>query len=104
MKVLPKIVQILELFSNGDTLPFAEIVERTGLTRSNAAHILSALCETQLLAKSSFGHYCMGEKLYELAGGTYRQNILNMLVISRLCHLCCFHNYNVCQYLRRRYV
>lgn len=31
-------------------------------------------------------------------------NILNMLVISRLCHLCCFHNYNVCQYLKRRYV
>ena len=80
MKVLPKIVQILELFSNGDTLPFAEIVERTGLTRSNASHILSALCENQVLAKSSFGHYCIGKKLYELAGGTYRQNILSMLV------------------------
>ncbi|MBR2356728.1 MAG: helix-turn-helix domain-containing protein [Lentisphaeria bacterium] len=79
MKVLPKIVQVLELFSNGDTLPFAEIVKRTRLTRSNAAHILSALCENQLLAKSSFGHYCVGRKLYELTGGYCRQNILNML-------------------------
>ena len=80
MKVLPKIVKVLELFSNGDTLGFAEIVERTQLTRSNAAHILGALCDNQLLKRSSFGHYSMGKKLYELTGGTYRQNILNMLV------------------------
>ena len=60
MKVLPKLVKVLELFSNGDTLAFAEIVERTRLSRSNVAHILSALCDNQLLAKSSFGHYCMG--------------------------------------------
>lgn len=79
MKVLPKIIKVLELFSNGDTLAFSEIVERTGLSRSNAAHILSALCDNQLIAKSSFGHYCMGTKLYELAGGDCRQNILNML-------------------------
>ena len=79
MKVLPKIIKVLELFSNGDTLGFAEIVERTQLTRSNAAHILSALCDNQLLARSSFGHYCIGPKLYELAGGDCRLNILNML-------------------------
>ena len=79
MKVLPKIIKVLELFSQGGTLAFAEIVERTQLTRSNAAHILSALCENQLLTKSSFGHYCIGPKLYELTGGNFRQNILNML-------------------------
>ena len=79
MKVLPKLVKVLEVFSNGDTLAFADIVERTQLSRSNAAHILSALCDNRLLAKSSFGHYCMGPKLYELAGGDCRLNILNML-------------------------
>ena len=79
MKVLPKIIKVLELFANGDTLAFAEIVERTQLSRSNAAHILGALCDNGLLAKSSFGHYCMGQKLYALSGGDCRLNILNML-------------------------
>ena len=79
MKVLPKIVKVLELFANGDTLAFAEIVEKTQLSRSNAAHILGALCDNGLLAKSSFGHYCTGNKLYELTGGDCRLNILNML-------------------------
>lgn len=79
MKVLPKLIKVLELFANGDTLTFAEIVERTQLSRSNAAHILAALCTNGLLAKSSFGHYRMGHKLYTLAGGDCRLNILNML-------------------------
>jgi len=79
MKVLPKIIQVLELFAHGEVLTFAEVAERSGLTRSNTAHILSALCESNLLAKPRFGVYCMGEKIFALAGGECHQNILNML-------------------------
>ena len=79
MKVLPKIIRILELFAQGQTLTFAAIVEQTSLTRSNAAHILSALCANGLLIKSSFGHYRVGPKLFELTGASYQQNLLNMI-------------------------
>ena len=82
MKVLPKIIQVLELFAHGEVLPFAEVVAKTRLTRSNAAHILSALCDNGLLVKTKFGVYCMGRKIFELAGGECRQNLLNMLAWS----------------------
>ncbi|MBE6366864.1 MAG: hypothetical protein E7052_03005 [Lentisphaerae bacterium] len=79
MKVLSKIVRILELFAGGETLSFAEIVQQSSLTRSNTAHLLSALCEKHLLEKTSFGHYCLGSKIFELAGGNCQQNLLNIL-------------------------
>ena len=79
MKVLPKLIQVLELFSSGDTLSFAQIVERTGLSRSNAAHIVKALCSNDLLTKSGFGRYCMGAGIFRLTGGDFRQNLLYML-------------------------
>ena len=79
MKVLPKLVQVLELFASGDTLSFAQIVERTNLTRSNAAHIVKALCANDLISKTKFGYYCMGPKIFALAGGDFRQNLLYML-------------------------
>ena len=79
MKVLPKLVQVLELFASGDTLSFAQIVERTGLSRSNAAHIVKALCDNDLLARTGFGQYCMGTGIFRLTGGDFRQNLLYML-------------------------
>lgn len=79
MKVLPKLIRVLELFSNGDTLSFAQIVEKTALPRSNAAHIVKALCSNDLLSKTKFGHYCMGPKIFQLTGGDFRQNLLYML-------------------------
>ena len=79
MKVLPKLIQVLELFASGDTLSFAQIVERTGLSRSNAAHIVKALCDNDLLARTGFGQYCMGTGIFRLTGGDFRQNLLYML-------------------------
>lgn len=79
MKVLPKLIRILDLFAAGDTLTFAEITARTNLTRSNTAHLLNALCQNNLLTKSSFGHYQIGPKLFELTGGGRQQNLLNMI-------------------------
>jgi len=79
VKVLPKLVRVLELFAHGDVLPFAQIVERSQLTRSNTAHIVSALCENGLLTKTAFGYYCMGHKIFELAGNDCHQNLLNIL-------------------------
>ncbi len=70
MKVLPKIVRMLTLFSHGGEFGFGEIVERTRLTRSNAAHLTSALCECGLLEKSGYGKYRIGPMLFELTGGS----------------------------------
>lgn len=79
MKVLPKLVRTLRLFSDGGTLDFAEITARTGLTRSNQAHILHALCENRLLEKSAFGRYRAGAGLWELAGAGGARAALRML-------------------------
>ena len=79
MKVLPKVIRILELFAHGDVLPFSQIVERSQLTRSNTAHIVGALCQNGLLTKTSFGYYTMGRKIFELAGFNCQQNQLNIL-------------------------
>ena len=79
MKVLPKMIRTLELFSDGNELEFAAIVSRTGLTRSNQAHILRALCDNRLLEKTGFGRYRLGAKLFELVGGSRERSLLQML-------------------------
>lgn len=79
MKVLPKIIHTLELFGNDATLEFAEIVRLTGLSRSNTAHIVSALCANRLLEKSAYGQYRLGPRLFELTGGNRQHSQLLML-------------------------
>jgi len=79
MKVLPKLIRTLRLFADGATLDFAAITASTGLTRSNQAHILHALCENHLLEKSSFGRYRAGAGLWELAGAGAARAALRML-------------------------
>ena len=69
IKIVPKIITILELFSDGREYSFTEIVVRTGLTRSNVSHLLQSLCEEHLLVKSSYGRYHRGERLILLCMG-----------------------------------
>ena len=69
IKVLPKILALLELFRFGDEITFAEVQRRTGLTKSNVSHLLSALCECDMLVRSRHGSYRRGERLVRLCGG-----------------------------------
>lgn len=76
IKIVPKIITILELFSDGKEYSFSEIVLRTGLTRSNVSHLLQSLCEERLLVKSSYGRYHRGERLILLCMGNNPWQIL----------------------------
>jgi DNA-binding IclR family transcriptional regulator len=69
IKVVPKIMTLLELFASGEELSFSEISERAGLTRSNASHLLSALCALGVLSRPEYGVYRRGERLTRLCVG-----------------------------------
>ena len=66
VKVLPKIISILELFASGDELSFSEVCRKTGLTRSNASHLLQSLCEENMLEKIEYGKYRRSGRLVRL--------------------------------------
>lgn len=68
IKVLPKAVTILELFSNGGEYSFAQIAEHCALSRSNTSHILDTLCELELLCRPRRGQYQRGARLLRLVG------------------------------------
>lgn len=76
IKVVPKIISILELFSNGEEHSFSGIVEKTALSRSNVSHLIQSLCEERLLVKSSYGRYRRGERLILLCMGNNPWQIL----------------------------
>ena len=66
IKIVPKIINLLELFASGEEFSFAEITQKSGLTRSNASHLLQSLCEEQILEKISYGRYRRGVRLIRL--------------------------------------
>ena len=69
IKVVPKIMTLLELFASGEELSFSEISKRARLTRSNASHLLSALCDVGVLSRPEYGVYRRGERLIRLCVG-----------------------------------
>ena len=66
IKIMPKIITLLELFASGGEYSFSEITAKTGLTRSNVSHLLQALCEEQMLEKVQYGKYRRGSRLTRL--------------------------------------
>lgn len=69
IKIVPKIMALLELFAPGKELSFSEVQTQTGLTKSNVSHLLSALCENEVLLRSGYGNYCRGQRLTRLCHG-----------------------------------
>lgn len=69
IKIIPKIMNLMELFASGDEISFSEIREQTGLTKSNVSHLLSALCENGILVRTGYGRYRRGERLIRLCNG-----------------------------------
>ena len=70
VKIMPKIITLLELFASGGDFAFSEIVVRTGLTRSNVSHLLQSMCECGMLKKEEYGKYRRGERLLRLCLST----------------------------------
>ena len=68
MKVVHKILQLLELFADGKEYSFTAVIEMTGLSRSNASHLLSALVEEGVLSRSGRGIYRRSEGMFRLSG------------------------------------
>ena len=66
IKIIPKIITLLEIFATGNVFSFQDIQNKTNLTRSNLSHLLQALCEEQILEKVSYGHYRRGIRLTSL--------------------------------------
>ena len=66
IKIMPKIITLLELFASGEKFSFKEISSRTGLTRSNVSHLLTSLCEENILERVEYGKYRRGERLTRL--------------------------------------
>ena len=66
IKIMPKIIAIQEIFVSGREFSFTEIIEQTGLTRSNVSHLLQSFCEEKVLEKTGYGKYRRGERLRRL--------------------------------------
>ena len=66
VKMMGKVITLLELFASGEVYSFSEVAVRTGLTRSNASHLLSSLCGENVLEKTGYGRYRRGERLTRL--------------------------------------
>lgn len=70
VKVIPKIINLFELFASGEEYSFSEIAQKSNLTRSNLSHLLHTLCEERILEKVSYGHYRRGIRLTKLCMST----------------------------------
>ena len=79
IKIIPKIIMLLEMFRSGDEISFAEVLKRSGLTKSNISHLLTSLCENGILVKTGYGSYRRGERLVILCGGDNLWTELNRM-------------------------
>ena len=70
IKIMPKVIVLLELFAGGDEFSFREVIEKTGLTRSNVSHLLKSLCEEKILERVEYGKYRRSERLIRLCTGS----------------------------------
>lgn len=79
IKVVPKIMTLLELFASGEELSFSEVMQRSGLTRSNASHLLSSLCKNEVLSRPEYGIYRRGVRLTRLCTGNNHWRELSIM-------------------------
>ncbi len=79
IKVVPKIVMLLDLFCDGSEYSFAEITRHCGLTSSNISHLLNSLCESGVLVRTGHGSYRRGERLIRWSGGNDRFVLLKSI-------------------------
>jgi DNA-binding IclR family transcriptional regulator len=80
IKVIPKIVSVLELIAKNGEMGFTDLTNASGLSRSNMSHLLKSLCESELLVKKGHGLYGIGDKIYDLCPFSDKKTILNHIV------------------------
>lgn len=69
IKIMPKVIMLLELFADGKELSVKEVIAHTGLNQSNVAHLLKSLCEENMLERIEYGKYRRGGRLIRLCLG-----------------------------------
>ena len=66
IKIVPKIILLMEIFASGEEYSFSEITEKVRLSKSNVSHLLKSLCECDILEKSGYGKYRRGYRFSKL--------------------------------------
>lgn len=79
IKVVPKIIMLMELFSDGSEYSFGDVTRHSGLTSSNVSHLLNSLCESGVLTRTGHGYYRRGERLIRWCGGNDRFVLLKTI-------------------------
>lgn len=69
IKIMPKVIMLLELFADGKEFSVKEVIAHTGLNQSNVSHLLKSLCEEKVLERIEYGKYRRGERLIRLCTG-----------------------------------
>ena len=78
IKIMPKVIVLLELFADGEELSVKEVIRRSGLNQSNVSHLLKSLCEEKILERVGYGKYRRAERLVRLCtGGNPWQELLS---------------------------
>lgn len=78
LKIVPKVILLLELFADGEELTVKEAVRRSGLNPSNVSHLLKSLCEEHMLERVAYGKYRRAGRLIRLCtGGNPWQELLS---------------------------
>lgn len=69
IKIMPKVIMLLELFADGKEFSVKEVIAHTGLNPANVAHLLKSLCEENMLERIEYGKYQRGGRLIRLCLG-----------------------------------
>lgn len=69
IKIMPKVIMLLELFADGKEFSVKEVIAHTGLNQSNVSHLLKSLCEENMLERIEYGKYRRGGRLIRLCLG-----------------------------------
>lgn len=69
IKIMPKVIMLLELFADGKEFSVKEVIAHTGLNQSNVSHLLKSLCEENMLGRIEYGKYRRGKRLIRLCLG-----------------------------------
>lgn len=80
VKVVAKLVLILQLMAEHGAMRFAELLAATGLGRSNLSHLLKSLCDNRLLTHCGHGKYMPGEGLSSLLPSFDKKRTLFQIV------------------------
>ena len=69
IKIMPKVIMLLELFAAGKEFSVKEVIAHTGLNQSSVSHLLKSLCEENMLERIRYGKYRRGARLIQLCIG-----------------------------------